>query len=245
MNDAPVLLSNKTASGYAGIQFPIDVIQDTNFEDIDSLYENQTFHLNFTQPANGVVTSSSTQFQYTANPAFSGADSFQFSVTDQSGATTSTGTVNVLISRFNNPPLATSSGYTINEDITLSDTLTGSDANGDTLSYTAATMPLHGALTIMSNGSFTYIPTSNYNGSDSFIFRVSDGIVTATGLISLTIDPLADAPVAVADSISPLQDTPTPIPVMANDSDPDGGTLTLTGFASLTSNLGTVVAIGT
>lgn len=72
----------------------------------------------------GVVTASGTQFEYTANPAFSGSDSFQFSVSDQSGATTSTGTVNVMITRFNNLPFATSSGYTLSEDSVLSDTLT-------------------------------------------------------------------------------------------------------------------------
>lgn len=147
-NDAPVLLSNKTASGFAGIPFAIDIIQDTNFEDIDSLYQSQTFSLNFTQPTNGSVTSSGTQFQYTSNPVFSGADSFQFSVSDQSGGLSATGTVNVMITRFNNLPTATSSGYMINEDSILSDTLTGSDADGDILSYTALTLPANGIVSI-------------------------------------------------------------------------------------------------
>lgn len=185
------------------------------------------------------------RFIYTAPVGYVGTATFDYSITDQSGATSNTGTLNVDVTTLNYPPIATSSGYTINEDITLSDTLTGSDANGDTLSYTAANMPLHGALTIMSNGSFNYTPTSNYYGSDSFVFRIDDGIATATGLISLTIDPVADAPVAVADSISPTEDTPTLIPVMANDSDPDGSPLTLTGYVSLTPNAGVVVDMGT
>jgi hypothetical protein len=149
VNDAPVFLSNKTASGYAGITFPIDIVENTNFEDVDSPYQTQVFHMNFTQPANGVVTSSGTQFQYTANPAFSGADSFQFSVSDQSGGTTATGTVNVTITRFNNPPIVTATGLTINEDTILSSSLTGSDADGDVLSYTATTLPLHGIVSVL------------------------------------------------------------------------------------------------
>lgn len=68
-----------------------------------------------------------TQFQYTANPAFSGSDSFQYSISDQSGGLSATGTVNLTISVFNTPPTATASGYTTSEDITLNTVLTGSD----------------------------------------------------------------------------------------------------------------------
>ncbi|MCI0640404.1 MAG: PKD domain-containing protein, partial [Gemmataceae bacterium] len=59
--------------------------------------------------------------------------------------------------------------------------------------------PAHGALTLNSDGSFTYAPHANYNGSDSFTYRASDGSLDSNvATVSLTVNPVNDAPVAVA-----------------------------------------------
>ncbi len=82
--------------------------------------------MNYTQPANGsvVLGGSSTQLQYTSNLGFSGTDSLQYSITDQNGATTATGTLSILVTRFNNAPTTSDTGYTLSEDTLLVDTLT-------------------------------------------------------------------------------------------------------------------------
>ena len=50
-----------------------------------------------------------------------------------------------------------------------------SDPDGDPLTAVLVTGPAHGTLTLNANGSFTYTPTANYTGPDSFIYRASDG----------------------------------------------------------------------
>lgn len=62
-------------------------------------------------------------------------------------------------------------------------------------------MPLSGSLTLQSNGSFSYVPNANINGSDSFTFRVYDGSVySLPATASITITSVDDAPVALSDS---------------------------------------------
>lgn len=203
-----------------------------DFTDPDQPYDAQTFTTNFTQPANGTLTllggGGPTDLEYTSNLGFSGTDSFTYSITDQSGSTTATGTVDILVTRYNNPPIATDSGYTVNEDGVLNGVLTGSDIDADPVSFSALTLPNSGSLSVLANGNFTYTPNLNINGSDSFIFQITDGVATSTGMITITIDPVPDAPVAIADSFTVVQDTLTPLSVMSNDSDADASPLTLT-----------------
>lgn len=81
---------------------------------------------------------------------------------DQSGALSNTGTLTINVTIANTPPVVTNTGYTITEDTILSYALTGSDAEDNMLTYTASTLPLHGTLVVLSNGSFTYTPNPNY-----------------------------------------------------------------------------------
>ena len=49
------------------------------------------------------------------------------------------------------------------------------DGDGNPLTAAVVTGPAHGTLALNANGSFTYTPTANYNGADSFTYRASDG----------------------------------------------------------------------
>ena len=107
------------------------------------------------------------------------------------------------------------------EDTPFSSTLSGSDINGDTLSFTVSTLPIHGTVNVVGS-TFTYTPTANYNGTDSFIYKAFDGSLYSTGAsINFTVTPVPDPPVAVNDSFSLLQDTSLFLPVMNNDYDVD------------------------
>src|SRR4030095_16639482 len=79
------------------------------------------------------------------------------------------------------------------------------------------------------NGAFTYTPSSNYSGSDSFTYRASDGSATS-GIVTVSIDvtPESDTPTAAADNYSLAEDGVLNVAapgVLGNDSEPDGGTL--------------------
>ncbi len=86
----------------------------------------------------------------------------------------------------------------------------GNDADVDSPTLTAAvvTGPAHGTLTLNANGSFVYTPTANFNGSDSFTYTASDGLANSNvATATITVNAVADAPVANGDSYSTDEDT--------------------------------------
>lgn len=103
--------------------------------------------------------------------------------------------------RTNTPPLAIPDSYHINEDVILSISAPGVLANdidndGDPLTAVKTSNPRHGSLTLSSNGSFTYIPSPNYFGSDSFTYNAFDGFVFSAEVnVTLTIHPVNDPPI--------------------------------------------------
>ena len=70
------------------------------------------------------------------------------------------------------------------------------DVDGNSLTAVAASNPSHGTLTLNANGSFTYMPNANYDGSDSFTYWANDGTVDSTTAttVSITVNPVNDAP---------------------------------------------------
>jgi hypothetical protein len=110
------------------------------------------------------------------------------------------------------------------EDTPVGITLTGSDVDGDSLTFSIATPPVNGTLS-GSGASVTYTPGLNFNGSDAFTFQVDDGNGgTDTAIVSITVTPVNDAPVAADQSVTTTEDTPLAITLTATDA--DGDTLT-------------------
>src|SRR4030095_8506749 len=108
------------------------------------------------------------------------------------------------INPVNDAPTAGADAYAVNEDNTLAVAAPGllgndSDVDGDSLSAVLVSGPAHGALTLNSDGSFTYTPSANYHGGDSFTYKASDGSADSNiATVTLTINSVNDAPVAVA-----------------------------------------------
>jgi hypothetical protein len=95
----------------------------------------------------------------------------------------------------NTPPVANSLSVTGLEDQPLLGTLSGSDADGDGLVYSLVTPPLKGSVTVSPAGQFTYVPSADANGNDSFTFKVNDGKVdSAVATVSAAISPVNDVP---------------------------------------------------
>src|SRR6185369_10874884 len=88
----------------------------------------------------------------------------------------------------------------------------------------------HGAVTLNADGSYTYTPTADYHGADSFTYQASDGTASSnTATVSLTVTSVNDVPVAVADGYSATEDTPLVVSapgVLGNDTDADGDSKT-------------------
>lgn len=119
--------------------------------------------------------------------------------------------------------------------------LAGSIGNGGALEYSIASQPAHGSVSL-AGGVATYTPASGYLGADSFSYRVAYGRASRTASVSMTVVDPNRAPVALNDSAA-TRNTAILIPVLANDSDPDGDSLAIASVSVPTA--GTVVIQGT
>src|SRR5439155_6454692 len=105
------------------------------------------------------------------------------------------------------------------------------DVDGDALTAVLVGGPSHGALTLNADGGFTYTPTANFNGSDSFSYKANDGVAQSNvATVTLTITAVNDAPGAVNDTYTTNEDTPLTVSVpgvFGNDIDVDGDALSV------------------
>jgi hypothetical protein len=187
-----------------------------------------------TGPSHGRLSGKAPKLTYTPQPNFNGKDSFTFNVNDGTVDGVPV-TVLIMVKAVNDPPTANDDSVTTQEDTLVSITLAGCDPDGDVLSYSVVKDPSHGSLS-GTGPNLTYTPNANYNGSDSFLFKVNDGTVdSATATVSITLKPVNDPPtasyvgatvqnnppVAKDDSVTTEEDTPVSITLDGSDPDED------------------------
>ncbi|WP_298623031.1 VCBS domain-containing protein, partial [uncultured Zoogloea sp.] len=160
--------------------------------------------------------------------------------------TTTTVTINVV--GTNDGPVANPDTAATNEDTPVTFAVLGndSDPDGDTVTVTGATVdPTKGTVTVNPDGTLTFTPATNVSGQVVISYTISDGHGgTSTSTATIVVAPVNDAPVAVADTNTTTEDTPitsTAPGVLANDTDPDSPTLTVTG--ALVGTTGTFSAV--
>jgi len=183
----------------------------------------------FGLPTNGVVTlNTNGGFTYTPNSNFFGTDTFTYRASD--GQTNSgLATVTLNVTPVNDAPVANSQSLTNAEDTPLPITLTGADVDGPVTNFTIVTPPASGTLTGTAPN-VTYTPATNYSGPDSFTFTVNDGSLTsAVATVSITVTPVNDAPVAISQSVTNLENTPLPITLTGADGDGPVTNFTIAG----------------
>ncbi len=201
-----------------------------------------------TAPTNGTTTDNGDgTITYTPATGYSGSDSFTYQVCDTDGQC-DTATVTVDIQDVNDPPIAVDDSATTNEDTPVNITVISndSDPDGDTITLNTISLPpANGTATIGAGGVITYLPAANFNGTDSFQYTICDpSVLCAAATVTVTINPVPDAPVATNDGVNTPMDTPVTINVQGNDYDPDGDALTTTSADPNSVFLGTVVING-
>jgi immune inhibitor A len=186
-----------------------------------------------TQPGHGsAAVNTDGTVTYRADAGFVGEDAFAYTITD--GENTSSARVVVTVARRpNEPPVARDDSAETYEDTAVEIAVLANDTDpeGDTLTLAGLTQPANGSASGNANGTVTYTPQAAFLGSDSFTYTVSDGNgneSTATVTVSVVERPNRP-PTAMADSATTQEDEAVTVYVVANDSDPDGDALTVTG----------------
>ncbi|WP_118951449.1 Ig-like domain-containing protein [Taibaiella helva] len=160
-------------------------------------------------PAHGMVTiDTSGTFTYIPDTDFNGADTFTYQLCDIDGDC-DTAQVFLNITPVNDLPVARPDTAIVAEDglvagnMGLNDTLSGDGGN----TFSTVTLPVNGTAVVNTDGTFTYIPNPNYNGTDSFSYRLCDGDGDCdTATVYLIITPVDDFPVAVNDTVTVAED---------------------------------------
>jgi len=177
VNDKPVAAGDHyTTTEDIPLVIPAPGLLD-NDEDVDG---DPLTAITDTLPLNGDLTLlPDGSFIYTPTHNSNGQDNFTYHATDgQLKSETVTVTLNVLA--VNDKPVAAGDHYTTTEDIPLTIPAPGllandEDVEGDPLTAITDTLPLHGDLTLLPDGSFVYQPDPGFFGHDSFNYRASDG----------------------------------------------------------------------
>lgn len=178
----------------------------------------------------GVVTVVDNKLVVTPSLNFNGDTIVTYEVSDGQG-NVSSGELNLTVNPVNDAPVQQDDAASTDEDLAITvDVLANdSDIEGDDLTVSITTNVAHGSLVLNADNTITYTPNADYNGADSFTYTVSDGNGGASvATVNLTVAPVNDTPVTVVDMMTTDEDTPIIVNVLANDSDVDGDTLTVT-----------------
>ena len=250
VNDPPLAI-NDTVSTPEETAIEIDVV--ANDSDVDGTINSSTVVVTV-QPSNGQVSVDSTTgaITYTPNINFFGQDSLDYSVNDDLGLTSNEARIHITVNSVNDAPVAVDDTASTQEEsavaIAVVNNDTDSDGTIDTTSVLVVQAPQHGTTSVSSaTGEITYTPETNFVGSDSLQYTVNDngGQSSNNATVRITVTDINDAPVAIADSASTLEETAVEIDVAANDTDIDGTVISTSVVIATPAANGTTVVDGT
>jgi VCBS repeat-containing protein len=186
-------------------------------------------------PSSGTLTlQPNGGFNFAAAAGFVGTVTFTYEAGD--GALRSeAATVTIAVDAVNGAPSAQADSYSTNEGQALnvgagSGVLDNdTDPDGDALAAFLVDGPSSGTLTLQPNGGFSFAPAPGFAGTVTFTYEAGDGTLrSSAATVTITVNAANDPPTARADSYATAEDTPLSVPasggVLANDTDPDGGT---------------------
>jgi VCBS repeat-containing protein len=202
---APTLVSSSaTVNEDASLVFsPLANATDVNRDPLTSTV--------VTQPAHGTIAvNPNGTWSYTPNQYFYGTDSFTYKVSD-GVLDSNVATVSLTVAKVEIAPTLVNSSASLNENtnVVFSPLANATDVNHDALTAAVVAQPAHGAITVNRDGSWTYTPNQYFYGTDSFTYKVSDGVLDSNvATVSLTVMHVNQAPVAIDSQVTGTEDTP-------------------------------------
>lgn len=160
-------------------------------------------------PDNGTFTNMGAGFLYEPDLDYAGTDTMTYVANDGGASSVTPATVTFTIAAINDAPTAVSDTFATDEDVPLVVLVaTGilandDDVDGDAILPVVDAQPENGTLALATDGSLTWSPSADFNGTDTFTYHLSDGVESSTiATVTLSVDPLNDAP-TVPQPVSP------------------------------------------
>jgi hypothetical protein len=193
VNDAPEAIAQSVT---VDEQTAIDVTLSATDSDPNTsfVYKIITLPIDGELSENGIIinsenlpkTISTNKLSYISNSDIATSDSFTFKASDGS-VDSQSATVSIAITAVNDAPLANADSVTTIEDIPLEIILTGTDVEGDTLTYIIVDNPTSGTISL-EGVKASFVSNSGFFGSDSFTFKVNDGTIDSEKVtVSITV----------------------------------------------------------
>jgi hypothetical protein len=203
VNRAPTAVDD-SVTGDENTSIALDLLANDSDPDGDSL---STFVL--TQPEYGTLLSlGDGRFTYRGNLDFTGNDSFSYVARDAKVGS-NVAQVRLVVAPRNSAPSAADDRIETAEDTAVTFDVRDNDRDpeNDALSVQVVDLPQHGHLASNADGSFSYTPALDFNGTDTFSYRVSDGnLLSSLAIVSVVLAPVNDAPLSEADAFSGDED---------------------------------------
>jgi len=212
LNEAPIISSSPELLGTEGVEYLYQVAAtDPNGDALTYALQSS--------PQGMTIDSSSGLLSWIPGSQSVGSVEINLSVSD--GQLETVQSYTLVVESTNSAPIANAQSLSLNEDESLNITLTGSDADNDSLSYSIASQAINGLLS-GTGANFVYTPNANFNGVDSFNFTVNDGVDVSTATINLIVQSVNDAPELISSAItSGVENTAYVYDVNATDADGD------------------------
>ncbi|HHC6503940.1 TPA: tandem-95 repeat protein [Vibrio parahaemolyticus] len=156
-------------------------------------------------PKNGtVIVNSDGTVTYTPNDNYVGEDTFTYVVT--SGGVSESTTVEVNVTPVNDAPVAKGDIATTQEDtaVTIDVLPNDTDVDGDTLSIQSASVPSDQGTVEIVDGKLVFTPAENFNGDAEITYTVTDGQLTDEAKVTVTVNPVNDAPTIKVDAVESI-----------------------------------------
>jgi gliding motility-associated-like protein len=198
VTDSPIAVDDNYTT-VENVVLPGDV--SVNDSDVDS---SPLIYTLVSGATNGVVTliGNAGAFTFTPNTNYSGPDSFIYEVTDGDGLTDQA-VVNINVE----PIIAANDEFDVNEDEVLIGNASSNDTNTENLIYSVTSGTNNGTVVMEEDGSFTYTPNPDYNGTDSFTYQVCDAAGNCyEATVFITVIPMEDDEITVSQGFSPNGD---------------------------------------
>ena len=136
------------------------------------------------------------EFILSGTPTSDDIGTYEISLSVSDGVDVVAQSFELVVDEYNDPPITSNLNFVIDEDQELEIILSATDEETpEDLFFNIVSQPENGTISVSRSLEFyTYVPSQDYNGTDSFDFSVSDGVSTVTGTVSIEINPVNDPP---------------------------------------------------